>query len=136
MRAEFLSVPELRDYLHFNSDFPRNLLAPFVTHLHYRVALPWTCLIVVFIAAPLAIGFTRGGVLSNVAAAIGLVFANNFLMHFFLALGEGNRIPPVIAAWTPNVLFAIVGGLLLWVRSTNRDLKSLNPFAARKVSAS
>jgi LPS export ABC transporter permease LptG len=136
MRAEFLSFQELRDYLHFNSDFPRNLLAPFVTHLHYRIALPWTCLIVVFIAAPLAIGFTRGGVLSNVAAAIGLVFANNFLMHFFLALGEGNRIPPVLAAWTPNVLFAIIGGLLLWVRSTNRDLKSLNPFAARAVAAS
>ena len=28
-RAEFLSVPELSDYLHFNSDFPRTLLAPF-----------------------------------------------------------------------------------------------------------
>jgi hypothetical protein len=69
MRAEFLSFQELRDYLHFNSDFPRNLLAPFVTHLHYRIALPWTCLIVVFIAAPLAIGFTRGGVLSNVAGS-------------------------------------------------------------------
>ena len=136
MRAEFLSFQELRDYLHFNSDFPRNLLAPFWTHLQYRIALPWTCLVVVFIAAPLAIGFSRGGVLSSVAAAIILVFANNFMMHFFLALGEGNRIPPWAAAWTPNVLFGIVGLLLLWVRSTNRDLKSLNPFATRRLSAS
>ena len=70
MRAEYLSVPELRDYLQFNSDFPETLLAPFATHLQYRLALPWTCLVVVFIAAPLAIGFSRRGVLSSVATAI------------------------------------------------------------------
>jgi hypothetical protein len=39
--------------LHFNADFPATLLAPFRTHLHYRFALPWTCLVVVCIAAPL-----------------------------------------------------------------------------------
>ncbi|HEY2614734.1 MAG TPA: LptF/LptG family permease, partial [Chthoniobacterales bacterium] len=44
VRAEQLGVPELRDYLHFNSDFPPTLLAPFATHLQYRIALPWTCL--------------------------------------------------------------------------------------------
>ena len=136
MRADFLSLPELRDYIHFNSDFPRNLLAPFATHLQYRIALPWTCFVVVLIAAPLAIGFSRGGILSSVAAAIGLMFANNFMAHFFLALGEGNRVAPWAAAWTPNVLFAIIGLLLLWVRSTNRDLKALNPFATRGASAS
>src|SRR3984893_18515189 len=37
VRAEFLSFPELREYLHFNSDFPVTLLAPFRTHLKYRL---------------------------------------------------------------------------------------------------
>ena len=128
MRAEFLSLPELRDYLRFNSDFPPNLLAPFATHFQYRLALPWTCVVVVFLAAPLAIVFSRAGILSSVAAAIALVFSMNFLTHLFLALGEGNRIPPWAAAWTPNLLFASVGLLLLYLRSTNRDAKSLNPF--------
>jgi lipopolysaccharide export system permease protein len=134
-RAEFLSLPELRDYLHFNSDFPPSLLAPFLTHFQYRLALPWTSLVVVFLAAPLAIGFRRGGVLSSVAAAIGLVFSMNFLTHLFLALGEGARIPPWAAAWTPNILFAAVGLLLLYLRATNREARSLNPFAARRASA-
>ncbi len=136
MRPDFMSFPELRDYLHFNSDFPRSLLAPFATHLQYRVALPWTCLIVVFIAAPLAIGFSRSGILSSVAAAIGLVFSMNFLTHLFLALGEGGRIPAWAAAWTPNVLFAAVGLTLLYLRSTNREARSLNPFAGRAARAS
>ena len=133
MRAEFLSLPELRDYLRFNSDFPPNLLAPFATHFQYRIALPWTCVVVVFLAAPLAIAFSRGGILSNVAAAIGLVFSMNFLTHLFLALGEGNRIPPWTAAWGPNLVFALVGMLLLYVRTTNRDLQSLNPFRWRRA---
>ena len=55
----------------------------------------------------------------------------NFLTHFFLALGEGDRIPPLIAAWTPDVLFAAIGLVLLYFRSTNRDLRTLNPFAGR-----
>jgi len=136
MRAEFLSLPELREFLHFNSDFPQSLLAPFWTHFQYRIALPWTCLVVVFLAAPLAIGFSRGGVLSSVATAIALVFMMNFLTHLFLALGEGDRIPAWVAAWTPNIIFVAVGLLLLYLRSTNRDARSLNPFARRAALAS
>lgn len=133
MRAEFLSLPELREYLRYNFDFPHSLLAPFATHFQYRIALPWTCLIVVFLGAPLAIGFSRKGVLTNVAVAIGLVFSMNFLTHLFLALGEGDRIAPWLAAWTPNMLFATVGLVLLYFRSSNRDLRSFNPFASRAV---
>ena len=136
MRAEYLSLPELRDYLDFNADFPQSLLAPFSTHFQYRIALPWTCLVVVFLAAPLAIGFSRKGVLSSVAAAIGLVFSMNFLTHLFLALGEGNRIPAWAAAWTPNILFASVGLALLYLRSSNRDARSFNPFATRRAPVS
>ncbi|MEP6808710.1 MAG: LptF/LptG family permease [Chthoniobacterales bacterium] len=134
MHAEFLSLPELRDYLQYNSDFPHNLLAPFSTHLQYRLALPCSALVVVFLAAPLAIGFSRRGVLSSVAAAIGLVFAMNFLTHFFLALGEGNRIPPWAAAWTPNLLFGALGLFLLYLRTSNREMRSFNPFASRRVA--
>jgi lipopolysaccharide export system permease protein len=121
VRAEYLSVPELREYLRFNSDFPRTLLAPFQTHLQYRLALPWTCLVVVLIAAPLGIGYSRRGILSSVAASIVLVFAMNFLTHLFLALGEGDRVPAWVAAWTPNLIFAVVGAYLLFLRATNRE---------------
>ena len=134
MRAEFMSWSELRGYLRANADFPPNLLAPFSTHFQYRMALPWTCVVVVFLAAPLAIVFSRRGILSSVAAAIGLVFAMNFLTHLFLALGEGARIPSWAAAWGPNILFASVGALLLYIRATNRDARALNPFASRRIA--
>ena len=135
VQAEALSVPELSEYLHFNADFPPTLLAPFRTHFQYRLALPWTCLVVVCIAAPLGIGYSRRGVLSSVAAAVVLVFSNNFLVHLFLALGEGDRVPGWIAAWTPNILFAGIGLYLLYLRASNREPPSFNLFTARRMVA-
>src|SRR6266516_3548465 len=135
VRAEFLSLPELQEYLHFNADFPATLLAPFRTHFQYRLALPWTCLVVVCIAAPLGIGYSRRGILSSVAASVILVFSNNFLVHLFLALGEGDRVPGWIAAWTPNILFAGIGLYLLYLRASNREPPSFNLFATRRIVA-
>jgi lipopolysaccharide export system permease protein len=133
--AEYLSFPELRQYLHFNSDFPRTLLAPFRTHLQYRLALPWTCLVVVWIAAPLGIGYSRRGVLASVASAVVLVFSMNFLTHLFLALGEGDRISPLLAAWTPNLIFTAIGLCLLYLRATNREPPRFHLATARRIFA-
>lgn len=135
LRAEYLSVPELQEYLAANSDFPPTLLAPFETHLQYRLALPWTCLVIALIATSLGVGFSRRGVLSGVAAAVILVFAMNFVTHLFLALGEGARIPDWAAAWTPNLIFGALGLFLLYFRATNREMPRLNFFGEGRVFA-
>jgi LPS export ABC transporter permease LptG len=134
LRAEYLSVPELQEYLQFNADFPPILLAPFATHLQYRLAVPWTCLVIALIAAPLAIGYSRRGILSSVAAAIVIAFAMNFVTHLFLALGEGGRISDWAAAWTPNILFGLLGLMLLYFRSTNREPPRLPFYAAERLA--
>ena len=126
---ENLSVPELKDYLLFNADFPAVQLAPYRTYADYRWAVPWSCLVVVFIASPLGIVYSRRGVLAGVASSIFIFFSLFFLTYLFLALGKGGRVPPSVAAWGPNAAFAVVGLFLLWMRSTNRDLPTLkNPF--------
>ena len=135
LRAEHLSVPELEDYLQYNSDFPSTLLAPFATHLKYRIALPWTCAVVALIAGSLGIGYSRRGILASVAAAILLVFAMNFTMHLFLALGEGARIPNWAAAWMPNIIFGTIGLILLYYRSTNREPPRFGLLRASSVVA-
>lgn len=132
MRAELLTVPELQDYLKFNADFPAPQLAPFRTHLQYRRALPWGCFVVPLLAAPLAIVFSRRGILTGVASAIFLFFAMMFLDKFFLALGEGARISPVAAAWTPTLLLLAIGLFLLMLRSANLDWRDVLPRALRR----
>jgi lipopolysaccharide export LptBFGC system permease protein LptF len=135
LRAEYLSVPELREYLDANADFPPALLAPFATHLQYRLAAPWACFVIALIAAPLGIGYSRRGILSSVAAAILIAFAMNFATHLCLALGEGERVSGWVAAWTANILFGLLGLILLYFRATNREPPRV-PFLSERLVTS
>jgi len=125
MNPEFLSVRELNDYLQFNSDFPDKRLAPYRTHQNFRWALPLVCVVVVFLAAPMGIVYSRRGILGGVAMAIGLFFSLVFASSLFIALGKGSRVSPFVAAWGPLLFFFAIGLFLLWFRSTNRDLPKL-----------
>ncbi len=125
LNPEILTVPELKEFLDKNQDFPPAILAPFHTHYHYRHALPWTCLIVVIIATPLAIVHSRRGVLAGVAVAVFIFFIMIFLTNLFLALGSGMRISAWMAAWGPNLLFLTIGLYFTWLRATNREKLNL-----------
>ena len=67
--GESLLIPELQDYMLYNSDFPRAQLAPYRTNLADRWALPLSCLIVVLVAATARnlVSHNRRGVLAGVA---------------------------------------------------------------------
>jgi LPS export ABC transporter permease LptG len=127
LEADKLSVPELHQYLTLNSDFTAAQLAPFRTYLDYRWALPWSCLVVVCVSAPLGVVYNRRSVVTGVASAIFCFFLILFLGNLFIALGRGDRIEPVWAAWVPNIIFAVVGLILLRQRSLNRDRLPTTP---------
>ena len=67
--------------------------------------------------------FSRRGVLASVAMAILLVFASELSTHFFLALGEGDRIPRLIAGWAPAIVFGTIGLYLLQLRTQSRSFR-------------
>ena len=125
LEANFLSVPELREYLRNNDHFSPQRLAPYKTQLAYRWALPWGCFVAVLIAGPLGIIYSRRGLMGSITMAIGLFFFLILGSSLFLALGKGDRIGADLAAWAPVIFFAAVGCLLVWMRSTNRELPSL-----------
>jgi lipopolysaccharide export LptBFGC system permease protein LptF len=56
---------------------------------------------------------SRSGPLLGVGTALTLVVAFYFLNNITGAFGEGGRIPPVVAAWLTNTVFAGVGLVLL-----------------------
>ncbi len=123
MNPDYLSVPELRDYLKYNADFPPARLAPYRTQLENRWAVPWTALVVILLAAPMGIVYSRRGILGGVALAIMLFFLFFLSSNVLVAFGKGYRIDALAAAWGPYIFFFAIGLLLLWMRSTNRDIK-------------
>lgn len=119
---EFLGVPGLTTYLRSNSDLGDRALAPFRTNWWYCWAEPMSCLVMVLIAAPLGIVYSRRGVLGGVAASIMIFAMIYFLSGSFVAAGQGGYLPPAIAAWGTNLIFGAVGAVLLWARARNREL--------------
>lgn len=84
------------------------------TWLHKRIALPIASVLMVLLAAPVAQGLQRyGGIGTGLAAGVGLGFLYFVTDGLVLALGEAGAIPPALAAWSPSLLFASVGGLAL-----------------------
>ncbi len=129
---EHLGVPGLTTFLKSNPDYDERTLAPFRTNWWYCWAEPLSCLVMVLIAAPLGIVYSRRGVLGGVAASI-MIFA---LMYFtsgsLVAAGQGGYLPPALAAWGTNLIFGSVGAVLLWVRARNRELPTLKSLLGRR----
>ena len=126
LAPDFLGVPDLISYIRANQDYGKKKLAPFWTHLFYRFALPWQCIIVVMFAAPLAVVFSRRGLVGGIANAVGLFFVLMFLDNLCLNLGKSSRLPASVAVWLPHVVLGLMGYYLYRLRSQNRELPKLS----------
>jgi lipopolysaccharide export system permease protein len=109
-----LTTRELRRYIRVQRQTNHLAgLAKFEVELHTRYAFPTTCVIVVLIGIPLGMRVSRSGPLLGVGTALTLVVSFYFLNYITLAFGNGGRIPPAVAAWMTNAIFAGVGVVLL-----------------------
>lgn len=122
---EFLGLPGLSMYLDANSQRNPRLLAPFKTNWWNIFAEPATCLVMILVAAPLGIVYSRRGVMGGVTAAIS-IFAFMYVMRgTALALGHKGAVSPFWAAWSTNFVVGAIGFFLLWFRARNRDVPKL-----------
>jgi lipopolysaccharide export system permease protein len=88
----------------------------YVVDLHYKVSFPFLTLIMVLMGSPLALaaGHGRGG---GIAQGVGLSIVIGFVywavFAISVAMGHSGTFPPFIAAWAPNIFFALIGGFIL-----------------------
>jgi lipopolysaccharide export system permease protein len=85
----------------------------YLVDLHLKLAVPLVCLVMVMVGIPLA---TKGTRTTNLAGAVafglGIGFCYFVVLAFARALGQGGAIDPVVAAWTANAIFGLVGVFL------------------------
>jgi LPS export ABC transporter permease LptG len=88
--------------------------APFQVERHKRYALPLAALVFGLVAFPLAVRSHRGGRSIALVGSLAILVTYYLVMTSLEGAALGTRIPPAVAIWTPNVLFAIIGlGLLI-----------------------
>jgi lipopolysaccharide export system permease protein len=111
-RKVSLSVSDILNYRSLHPRLEPRERALLSTQLHARLAAPWTCTIVVLIALPFGMAPGRRNVMVGVASSIVIGFVYFILLRVGLALGTARVLPGFVAAWLPNVIFAVLGILL------------------------
>ena len=123
LAAQNLGIPDLNTWLKAYSRHDQFAdPAPYRTQWHYRIALPFTCLVTVLLATPLAIHFSRRGAGGGVFLAVVLSALMLLLSTIVLAFGEAGTIPPALAAWLPNIAFTLLGAYLFRRRITGKPI--------------
>ena len=77
-----------------------------------KIVIPITSVIILLFAASLATSTQRGGAAYGVGLALGTTVIFIFLVQLTKGLGGNGVIPPEIAAWTPSIVFGVLGAIL------------------------
>lgn len=122
LKAPYLGIPGLKSWLVNHHDNPLSDKRSYQTHLYYRIAQPFICLIIILLAAPLGIVLNRRGVGGGIAVAIFLCAGMIFCSTVFPTLGESGYLPPFLAAWATNILFGFIALILFYRRITGQPI--------------
>lgn len=79
---------------------------------HTRFALPFSAFILTIMGVSLSSKKRRGGIGWNIGIGIGLSFSYILFLKFSEMFVYTDFLPPGIALWVPNILFAIISGFL------------------------
>jgi LPS export ABC transporter permease LptG len=102
--ADRMTYMQLRGYIQDLRASGVNI-TPHTVQLHRKLAFPLVTLIMTLIAVPFATTTGRRGALYGIAVGIVLAVAYWIMTNAFGALGSAGALPPVLAAWAPNLIF-------------------------------
>jgi len=104
---------------------------PYEVELHKRFAFPVAALVFALVAFPLAVRSHRGGRSIAMAGSLVILVSYYMVMTSLEGFALRQRVPPWVAIWAPNIVFAVIGATLLVV--TAREWRPRVTFAWRML---
>lgn len=86
----------------------------FEVDLYMKYSIPLSGLIFVLLGVPLGLRVKRGSKATGVILSIVLVLLYYILLSATRSLGRGDMLNPNLAAWIPNMVFGILGGIIIF----------------------
>jgi len=112
-QSEEMSLIELSDYIRKIKEEGYDS-RPYQVDWHAKLAFPGVCLVMTIVGPAIALRNPRQeGIAMGIAYGIAVCFCYWIIHAFCLSLGHSGLLPPLVAAWTANILFAIPGIALL-----------------------
>jgi lipopolysaccharide export system permease protein len=106
-----MSYFELRDYV-ARLEATGYQVKKYTVELYSKLSFPWVNLIMVLVAIPFSLQSPRGGRLFGVGLAIAIMAGYLVIHYVALAFARADLLPPLLAAWTANIIFLGLGASL------------------------
>jgi LPS export ABC transporter permease LptG/LPS export ABC transporter permease LptF len=110
-RPTEMSYRELRDYVN-RLEAAGFQVTKYLVGMYGKLSAPLESLIMILVAIPFALQAPRGGRLYGTGLAIAIMAGYLVVDRSARALGQAELLPPLLAAWTANVIFLGVGSAL------------------------
>ncbi len=81
--------------------------------LQKKLSYPLITLIMAILAIPFSLSTGKKGAITGVATAVGIAVFYTVVSRLFEAMGDISQLPPALAAWSPDLIFVLVGGYLI-----------------------
>jgi LPS export ABC transporter permease LptG/LPS export ABC transporter permease LptF len=115
--ADRMTYGQLKHYISDLAASGVNVV-PQTVALHKKLSFPMVTLIMALIAVPFAVTTGRRGALYGIAVGIVLAVVYWTATNAFSAVGSAGMLPPVLAAWAPNLLFGAGAAYMLLTART------------------
>ena len=114
------TTPELLGFIKRETEKGNGNINNYLIELHQRTAMPFSIIILTFLALSLSSQKKRGGLGMNLALGIGLAFVFVFSFEVLkVVAAENNSIPPLLAMWLPNLIFGVLA-IYLYMKRANQ----------------
>ena len=108
-----MNFQELYDYVKSKSKSGVEVSKELV-QLHMKIAFPLASFIIVLFGAPIASLPRRSGLAFSFGATLIISFVYYVLLKFGQSLGYNEKLPPFMAAWMGNIVFGVLGLVILF----------------------
>ena len=81
--------------------------------LQKKLSYPLITLIMAILAIPFSLSTGKKGAITGVATAVLIAVFYTVVSRLFEAMGDISQLPPALAAWSPDLIFVLVGGYLI-----------------------
>ncbi len=107
-----MNYEELRRYIHDLQQSGFDVVRLRV-QLQKKLSYPLITLVMAVLAIPFALTTGKKGAVTGVAVALGIAVFYTVVSRLFEAMGDLSQLPPALAAWSPDLIFCLVGGYLI-----------------------
>lgn len=107
-QQETFTSPELRDYISKQTSRGSGNVVQYEVEFHKRIAMSFSSFILTIIGLALSSRKRKGGMGLSLGIGLALSFSYIMLQTVSATFAIQDNTPPMLAAWIPNIIFAII----------------------------